>query len=914
VPTVNFKPVNVPDAPWKDAQFRFDGKWLPELDGYLIGPNNYQELTNMRYLDTGIEGISGYSKINTTALDGSDGTLGNYPYIRNGFQLRTEEGGNKKSYVFVHSLNSYDQGRVFVNTTTIDDQGDFNNSINLDVNGNPYYEDSETNLIGRFSEAAQGNMVYCNGAENLIFGGQEQNIAALYMMDDADGTNAKDYTDRATNSLNDSANIWTIDKAVQEFMVVMTTRPIQALKIYVDSANSSTSTITLKTWTGSSWSADLVDTDGTTSGGKALAQTGIITLNSHTYGTAKAKHFKEVYLYAYLIELSNGSADLYSVTADFGMQPISNVWDGVYRQPIQAEVYDDSASQWSDYTLHVNEESTTSAVVGMVLDAMEGGSSYDKDYILLMFEDRLSGIKLQMSSGLVNTNASTMKVYYWNGSTWIDLNAIDETSNSSKTLNETGTVYWTPPSVDSEFKYTKFGNTGYAYKIAFSATLSGTESGDDDDVVVDLIYGIPTQEVISPFEFSTLYKNRLMLCSFNKGNEGSRMDYSAANAPDVFNGNDSSDNNKQSLYFGGAEKIVAATQLYNRFSSTVVSMLLVLKQNETYVLTGDTPDDFTIYPVSYSIGCPAPLTLATAEIGYTEEGKGQITRNVCLWLSHSGPVMFDGAVLSPIKGIRNFFDPLDDDYIQFDYIKQARGWVDPYHKEYNLLIPSSSGATNNTLWVVYDLYRKKWYKKEVGIAEYPQAAWPVITTNGERFVYAGIDTGYMMHLEKGQSWDGAAIEQSVWTGDFAPTGNMWDETTLRKLRLLTRKIPDTSATNTLSVYYYKNTNQNPGAGVAWASDTQATSGVGVYFADVIADIGEGSNAGVLWADAVLSSLNLNTDVGSQRLIRVVDDLNKTGWAHSLQFRISTNDVDKGFRPIAWGVQYRVERKDNTDTN
>jgi len=192
--TVNFKPVEIKNNEWNDTQFRFDGKWLPELDGYLIGPNNYQELQNMRYLDTGIEGISGYTKINTVSL-ANHTTLGNFPKIRNGFQLRAEENGSEQSYVFVHALNSSDQGRVFVNTTAVDNQGNFSTSIKLDTSGHFYYEDRESGLNGRFSEAAQGNMVYCNGAENLIFGGAEQNISALYTMDDADGTNAKDYTD-----------------------------------------------------------------------------------------------------------------------------------------------------------------------------------------------------------------------------------------------------------------------------------------------------------------------------------------------------------------------------------------------------------------------------------------------------------------------------------------------------------------------------------------------------------------------------------------------------------------------------------------------------------------------------------------------------------------------------------------------
>ena len=40
-------------------------------------------------------------------------------------------------------------------------------------------------------------------------------------------------------------------------------------------------------------------------------------------------------------------------------------------------------------------------------------------------------------------------------------------------------------------------------------------------------------------------------------------------------------------------------------------------------------------------------------------------------------------------------------------------------------------------------------------------------------------------------------------------------------------------------------------------------------------------------------------------------MNEKGWSHSFEYEVSTNDVNKGWQPIVWGIQYRVERKDNT---
>ena len=65
-----------------------------------------------------------------------------------------------------------------------------------------------------------------------------------------------------------------------------------------------------------------------------------------------------------------------------------------------------------------------------------------------------------------------------------------------------------------------------------------------------------------------------------------------------------------------------------------------------------------------------------------------VFRNVAIWLSASGPMIFDGGVLSPIKGIDKYFDNTESVAINFDAIGSASGWYDPVNREYNLLLPS----------------------------------------------------------------------------------------------------------------------------------------------------------------------------------------------------------------------------------
>jgi hypothetical protein len=892
VPTDKIEYPQGRDVPWQDKQYRFDGSWMPDADGALIGASNYQKLENLRYKESGLEGVNGYTKINTTALV-------TYTRPTIGHQLRTDK--TIDSYIMLHAINGSDQGRVYVNTTTPGTQGDFDSSRKLDTSGNAYFEDASASLTGRFSDAPQGNIAYCNGEESVIFGGDEQRLGAVFTTATNTLNLPIDVTEKANNTLSDADNVFNIDiaGAGPNVILALTTRPIQAIGFEISSANVSASSTTVKTWTGSAFGADLVDVDGTKTGGVSMAQDGVITFSSHTDGTSKPMHFEELYLYAYMIELSTGDVDISRLFVDMAMQSVKDVWDGVYRQPIQFQVNYDN--EFFDYTLQVNESSDVNAPIGGQLDALD-----TTDAIYIMFEDKAAGIRFTMLGDKLNsTSSNPIVMKYWDGSAFSAVTDLtDGTEAASNTpFSQSGLMSWTPE--DDEEPRTMFGSFGYVYELIPGAKFSGTKGGvgTDVDILVDVCTGVPSQNTVLPFDWSALYGTRLVLGGYSTGDEGNRLDYSVANAPDVWNGFDSSDNGKQSLYFGGVEPIVAATQIYNRFGATVYSMLLVLKKNEVYIVVGDTPEEFVIYPVVKTVGCIAPLTLATAEIGL-DLGNG-LTRNVAMWLSHSGPMMFDGAILTPIKGVSSYFDPNDDRYIEFSAIDKARGWVDPSYKEYNLLIPSGSGATDNTVWLVYDLERRKWFTKNTQLAKTPTCGFEVSNVDtGERMIYGGIDSGFMLHLENGTLWgDGGVngITQIVRTGDIFPSENIWDETLIRKMKIFTERLIGSSVTNTMTIRTYVNTELKAGNNVIF-QDSNAALNIEVDWEDT---------TDVEWAEEIGTTVTLDLDVGLQRLIRSVRTYNQQGWSHSFEFEVTTTDVTKGFQPVLWGFQYRLVRKDNT---
>jgi hypothetical protein len=181
------------DKPSKPKEMPLDGRLVTAVDPVMIGPN-FQELKNMRYFDTNPRAIKGMSKINTTALP-------SYPKISNGYHFRKEQPA--ESHVLVQGVNAGEtESKVFENKTAIPNAGDFEATA--------LHTDSGTGQ-GIFSEAPNGNVAYCNGAEALVWGGDEH-FCSGFINFEPDGDWKSIYTERVQNTLSDSANVATIVK------------------------------------------------------------------------------------------------------------------------------------------------------------------------------------------------------------------------------------------------------------------------------------------------------------------------------------------------------------------------------------------------------------------------------------------------------------------------------------------------------------------------------------------------------------------------------------------------------------------------------------------------------------------------------------------------------------------------------
>lgn len=864
-----FKPTQVNEYEKGRMQYKTDGAWLPAADPLTIGVNNFSVLRNFRPIEGGIRPVLGYDNINTTALSGKE--------IRNGFQLTTK-------YDASHVLAWTNDGYVYENTTAIPSQGDFSGTV--------WHTDASGFTLGRFSNAPDYNMTYCNGKESLIWAGNEMRIGALYTIDDAafDGAeNPKDYSEIANDLLQTTGHYFTVG-GTQLFFLVFTTRKAKGFKFYVKSANASASTMTCKVYT-NSWTAVSNPVDGTSVGGKALAQTGTFSFDS-TVSTAKPFHYNGNYAFAYLFELSAGTADIYHVTADCPPQALNDVWDGTYEVLTQFQFKYDGL--WEDYTADVaNVESFALDPVGADMDGMD-----NDDEIITMADVRLAGFKIKMAGNAINEAAANLLIYYWTGSAWVDCSAIDWTQNpSGDTLGQGGFVTWNPPAVTAEQPQELFGTYGYAYKIMVSGTLTGTHGDTTRDVVIEQIQGIPAQKEVPTYKFCVSFKERLFGLCLTDRNEGNVIDYTPTNMPDSWNGPESSMLGLQRLRAATNEDLSCGIPIFNRFGNNIFMVMLMFTNNSTHVLSGDGPEDFKVEEIAPTVGCPAPLTLTSANIGFgVAEG---VTRNVAMWVSYSGPMMFDGSLMSPIKGIENYFDQTKTECINYDYIGNSRAWLDPIELIWHIEFPSGVGQVDCNMHLGYDLKRRErgWFQYSYDSTYTPQCGWIVKDTDGVSYQYGGIDSGYMIRMDYGKSWNGTNILYRFETGDFYPTGDVWDQTTLRHFKLICKR---GSTDLNVDVYDAIDTNLYSIIDFEWWVDS---------------DFEWWDDSDFLWVEEAASDLSdysftLAIDADDNRRLFIgTQNLNITARTHRFVLVVDNGGTDDQLTIIGFGLLWYKERED-----
>ena len=746
-------------ADLKPYPYPFIGRWQPSESPVLIDGNGFQDIRNVRKDGKRLRGVGGHTLLTDNIVNAT------YYKIRNGFHFKKDQPA--ESNILVYATNAAGTAsRVYKNISVI--------PAVLDFTATELHTNATDSLIGRFSNVPQGNVLYCNGLESQIWGGAELKCNAVYFSDDVPSdtiSNARNYSKQLSNTSDDSDQIAAIN-ATYNRIIIGSPRPLQGIKIYVETVNDTASTLTGKVWTGS-WTA-LSITDNTSVGGISLAKTGIVAFTS-TETTATKKLLEGSIYYWYYFELSAGTAKIYYITLDAPCQKVRNIWDGVLIDVGELKKYD--GTTYKTYSDEVKDSTITYTAVFDSFDTTH--ASY------LGFTEPMQGFDMKVLAEKENSIASVLTVKYWDGDSWVAVSdLVNGTSEGGVTLAKSGVINFTPVVAGLEFETSIADELPlYYYQFTVSVQLDG-------EVEIYNIKGIPASGEIPGYVFPGHFQNRAWLFSEYNGVKN-RAIYSAYNSPDIWNGSDSG-----YLNFGDNTALTASCNIFNVFRTTGYDQLIVTKANETYRVLGTGPDDWENKQMSGNIGCIAPLSMVVCDVAILPDG---LKQQIAMWQSSKGFVRCDGATIDIVSfhddsysDIRCYFDPNDSRYIPVDRQDDTVGSYDSNLQSCKFLISSGAGQTTHNVELEYSLITKEWtsiYRENSDGANPYQCIFQVADTVGNKYTYGCTDEGYMYRAENGTTWNGIDIEQYVHTKDMLLDDEQpfFRHTTINYIRLMFEK-------------------------------------------------------------------------------------------------------------------------------
>lgn len=489
--------------------------------------------------------------------------------------------------------------------------------------------------------------------------------------------------------------------------------------------------------------------DGTAVAGVTLAQSGSVTW---TPPGDEIRGFVEGQL-GYQIRLGfsdtlDADVAISGLTIKSPWDDLRNIWAGEYITCIGCKVTE--GSEFEDYTGKVNNDFEQDVCILDDLTTANG-----EWYIA--FDQPASTIAIFIPPTMFNDNAAVATVKYFkntgafsSGFTEAAGTLEDTTNVGGDSLKQSGYLRWTPPTDEKPTKIAGENIQKYWYQITFSGNL-------DSEVEVFFVEGIPAMED-PDYSFGVFaFKRRAMQIA--PKNFQNAIRYSAANLPNVFNGNDSG------YIFFGERPLKAATQFFNEG--------LVYADTEMWMIQGDNPSTFGKLRLSAQVGIDAPLSLISVEIGVlVGTGAAAAQRKVICW-AFRGLWMFDGVRWWKISSpdIDNFFDPDHEDYINTAFADRTFGAFD-FETElcYWIIYSGASQTTPNKVIVFHPI--TLWY----GIYEYEEDIASILSVaNGLRsYLCAGGHSSSKLYRLNHTTNDVDATGTATIIEAFVITRDIWN--------------------------------------------------------------------------------------------------------------------------------------------
>lgn len=744
-----------------------DGRWKLSSDPTRIG-KNFSTLLNIRPIEDGIESVRGMTRINTTALNGTS-------FPRSAYHFRKSQ--PVESHILVQAYGTTGTcSTVFASTFAIPFTGTNATAGTSGVFSSALWTDSTAGTGGtqrraQWSDAPNGQVVYCNGIDACIWGGNEMRVGAFIHngtvgnggMGGTASTFSFDHTEKMINSKTDSGNIISLPLGTDGTcnLQIGSVRPLQGIKFYVHTANTSAGTASANYWTGS---ADQLMTiaDGTATGGATLAKTGSITFLS-TVDLAKTRYLEGRLLYFYHLTFANITAGtrVSYCTIDAPFQNLYDLWDGDYRKI--GAFYKYSGGTYTDYTLNVKDDFyVESDADSSSYATLSNLAAYD-DWIEVGFTEKQSALFFALPANHVNTTVGTVRIIsYWNGKQYVEVtnygeDGTDTPATTATSFGQPGVMSWWNSNIaDEEKKSINNGIPLHFYKIHVSAALSA-------DVRLYYVAGVSATEKVYGYSFAIHTNDRLMLGCNNFEKKNSLL-ISAKNAPDVFNGIDTFE-----IEFGDDKALTCGVAIYAQYSSNIFNFALVFKATETWVLSWIEETTGTIWErfrVSPYVGCPAPLTLKTASVAF-DKNTSQ-TKLIAVWRGNNGIYISDGHTPLDVSGdIRDVFDQTKPAHVNLAMIPYEDSFMDHQLNEYHWLWASNSNTDLDKHYVL-SFREWKWFEIDPGTGNRLQLGISVTDGDGNHYAYGFTDSGFMHRLEFGLTFNGSDGTSAIQFGDQLP--------------------------------------------------------------------------------------------------------------------------------------------------
>lgn len=566
--------------------------------------------------------------------------------------------------------------------------------------------------------------------------------------------------------------------------LIGTTRPATSARFYLSVPNVKTSTsMSGKYYNSSGWH-DMDIIDHTVLNTATLGQSGNVT-----WGTPvdeERKYLEGYYLYWYQLTITGGSASLYHVTCHMPFQNIQDVWDGNFTEI--AACFKQDAAVISDQTLNVmniDDYIADDDASFLSMDSMEANN----DSVFMAFTHQITGLYIDIPENHGNTTDSVLRLYFWTGAAWmLCSNIVDGTSTGDATLANTGVVTWSAPPSNTDVKRSMYGSFPlYFYKLMVGITIDG-------DTQINYISGIPTPNAVKGYSFGIHAADRLMLGCDNYGYRN-QLWVSAQDRPEVFNGSDS-----QKILFGGNGALTCGAAVFAQYASNIYNIILIYKATETWIMQWNQSSSGTSWSrfcISPNVGCPAPRTLCTASVVF-ENNINQV-KNVAIWRAQDGIYISNGQ--SPFKvskDIDNVFDRYAATHVNMAMVKYEYSFVDEEKMEYHWLWASGTSTTLDKEYVL-DLQEWKWYEVSRGTNNQLQCGAVVNDTDGNKYTYGFLDSGFTERLEYGAKMDAANLVSTMEFGEIVPSDSIVMFSTLAMVNLIC--VPKATDSSVVMTHY-----------------------------------------------------------------------------------------------------------------